>query len=191
MPSSWTWRRVSHVRTDVSEERIASIIKVTRYVPPKRQFFQELHGVPSQETAFFTLHHLVFILLAILGLPVGSMEHFTTAEHSRFVLILIVHVKTRLLLRIYFVSDMLFICFTGPRLKLHWQQYLISRYCNSYACEFLSTSLSVPLSRVAPVIHFRCVIIFFRCVYLFREEKVSCGTNFALYILWCTYKTIP
>jgi hypothetical protein len=70
-------RRVTLVRTDVQEERSASIITVTRigvlgtlaitsnvvpssrflshwwwrrYVPPKRRFLQEPHGVTSQKT---------------------------------------------------------------------------------------------------------------------------------------------
>jgi hypothetical protein len=69
-------RRVAHVRTDVSQKRRASIIRVTRigelgtlvvtslvhlflspwwwrYVPPKSRFVQEPHGVTSQKTAFF------------------------------------------------------------------------------------------------------------------------------------------
>jgi hypothetical protein len=62
--------RVAVIRTDVSEEGIASIIRVTgiadlgtmlavtsnrstlRYVPSKRQFLQEPHCVTSQKTAF-------------------------------------------------------------------------------------------------------------------------------------------
>jgi hypothetical protein len=58
---------VALVRTDVSEERIASIIKMDRlsdleitlavtnkqYVPSKRQFLQESHGVGFQKTVFF------------------------------------------------------------------------------------------------------------------------------------------
>jgi hypothetical protein len=76
-------RRVGLVRTDVSEDRSTSIIRVTRigelgmlavnsnrrtqrrntlsplslwwkrYVPPKRRLLQEPHGVISQKTAFF------------------------------------------------------------------------------------------------------------------------------------------
>jgi hypothetical protein len=64
-------RRVAVARTDVSEERIASIIRVKiigdlgkklavtsnrstlRCVPPKRRLLQEPHGVTSQKTAFF------------------------------------------------------------------------------------------------------------------------------------------
>jgi hypothetical protein len=59
-------RRVALVRTDVSAERRASIIRLTRigelvtlavtskqctlrYVPPKRPFLQEPHGVTSRE----------------------------------------------------------------------------------------------------------------------------------------------
>jgi hypothetical protein len=75
MPSSGMWRRVDIVRTDVSEERIASIFSVEksareepawavcsckflpwrwmRYALPKRQFTQDLHGATCQRTAFF------------------------------------------------------------------------------------------------------------------------------------------
>jgi hypothetical protein len=31
MPSSWMWRRVNLVRTDVSEERVTSIFRVEKY----------------------------------------------------------------------------------------------------------------------------------------------------------------
>jgi hypothetical protein len=50
------------LRTDVSEERSASIIRVTRicelgttllYFPPKLRFLQKPHGVTSQNTPFF------------------------------------------------------------------------------------------------------------------------------------------
>jgi hypothetical protein len=44
---------VALVRTDVSEECIASIIRVTRIVSPKRRFLQEPLGVTSQKTTFF------------------------------------------------------------------------------------------------------------------------------------------
>jgi hypothetical protein len=69
-------RRVALVRTDVSEERSASFIRVrrigeletialflvhrilspwwrNRYVPPKRRFLQEPRGETSQKTPFF------------------------------------------------------------------------------------------------------------------------------------------
>jgi hypothetical protein len=52
MVSSEMLRRVALVRTDVSDERIASI-KVTIHIPPKRLFLQEPHNVTSQKTAFF------------------------------------------------------------------------------------------------------------------------------------------
>jgi hypothetical protein len=66
--------RVAFVRTDVSEERFAFIIRVTKTselgtilaatgnrstvkraatVPPKLRFLQEPYGVTSQKTAFF------------------------------------------------------------------------------------------------------------------------------------------
>jgi hypothetical protein len=60
---------VALVRTDVLEERSVSIIRVTRigelgtalavtrnrrrYVPPKRRFLKEIHGVTFQKTPFF------------------------------------------------------------------------------------------------------------------------------------------
>jgi hypothetical protein len=68
-------RRVALIRADVSEEISASFITVTimgelgttlaltspifvtlmkeRYVPPKRRFLQQPHGVTSQKTPFF------------------------------------------------------------------------------------------------------------------------------------------
>jgi hypothetical protein len=75
----WDVTPVAFVRTDVSEEHSASIIRVTRigelgttlavsrnqrmlqrntsisrcYVPSKRQFLQEPRGVTSQKTPFF------------------------------------------------------------------------------------------------------------------------------------------
>jgi hypothetical protein len=53
-------RRVALVRTDVSEERSASFIRMTHLVallkealiPPKRRFLQEPQGVISQKTPF-------------------------------------------------------------------------------------------------------------------------------------------
>jgi hypothetical protein len=60
MPSCGMLRRVSLVGTDVSEERSASIIMVTRIgelgtlaANDVRRFLQEEHGVTSQKTAFF------------------------------------------------------------------------------------------------------------------------------------------
>jgi hypothetical protein len=68
MVSSGKLRRVTLVRTDVSEELNASFIRVTlgrlvflcsmcqlRQVPPKRRFLQKPHGVTSQKTPFFTV----------------------------------------------------------------------------------------------------------------------------------------
>jgi hypothetical protein len=62
MPSSGMWRRIDHVWTDLSEERIASIFKIGKpqarnqreqVAAPKRRFTQDLHGATSQKTAFF------------------------------------------------------------------------------------------------------------------------------------------
>jgi hypothetical protein len=69
MPSSGMLRRVALVRTDISEGRSSSQrgLLVTanvvhrllspwwwrRYIPTKRRFLQEPHGVTSQRTAFF------------------------------------------------------------------------------------------------------------------------------------------
>jgi hypothetical protein len=70
MPSSGVLRRVALIRTDVTEERSSSVIRVTRigelgtlavtsnrrtlrYVPPKRRFLQEPHVITSQKTPFF------------------------------------------------------------------------------------------------------------------------------------------
>jgi hypothetical protein len=73
MPSSWMLRRVILARTEVSVELSVSIIRVTRigklgtlavasnrrtlrkntkwrrYVPPKRRFLHDQHGVTSQK----------------------------------------------------------------------------------------------------------------------------------------------
>jgi hypothetical protein len=74
MPSSGMLCRLALIRTDVSEKRSASTIRVTRigevgtklavtsnrntlqrnnYVPPKRRFLREPHGVTYQKTGFF------------------------------------------------------------------------------------------------------------------------------------------
>jgi hypothetical protein len=75
--------RVALVRADVSEERSAFIIRMTgigevgttlavtsnrftlhrnnlwrRYIPPKRRFLEEPHGVTSQKTVFFILRNV-------------------------------------------------------------------------------------------------------------------------------------
>jgi hypothetical protein len=84
MPSSGMLRHVTLVRTDISEERIASIIRVTRigklgttlavisnqstlqrntmymYVPPKCRFLQKPHEATSQKTAFFIMNTNIF-----------------------------------------------------------------------------------------------------------------------------------
>jgi hypothetical protein len=56
------WRRVDLVRTDVSEERIASKIMLERiselrrrYVSPKRPFLQQSHGVTSQKMSLLVV----------------------------------------------------------------------------------------------------------------------------------------
>jgi hypothetical protein len=78
--SSWMLRRVALVGTDVSEERSASFIRVTRigelgttlavllspwcrrrYDPPKRRFLQDPHGITSQKTPFFRLIFCLYI----------------------------------------------------------------------------------------------------------------------------------
>jgi hypothetical protein len=72
MASSRMLRHVALVRTDVSEELCASIIRVARIgelgttlvvtsnrrcqIPPKRRFLQEPHGVTSQKTPFFNVN---------------------------------------------------------------------------------------------------------------------------------------
>jgi hypothetical protein len=52
-------RRVALVRTDVSDEYIASIFRVERIselsFPPKRRFCQDPQGATSQKTALFQL----------------------------------------------------------------------------------------------------------------------------------------
>jgi hypothetical protein len=67
MSSPGMLRRVTLVKTDVSEESSASIIRVTRigevgtmlavtnnrHTMPKRRFLQDPHGVTSQKTAYF------------------------------------------------------------------------------------------------------------------------------------------
>jgi hypothetical protein len=59
IPTSGMLRHIAFVRTNVSKERVASFIKVTRiglmrrrYVLLKRRFLQEPHYVTSQKTAF-------------------------------------------------------------------------------------------------------------------------------------------
>jgi hypothetical protein len=74
MPLSGMLRRMTLVRTDVSDERSPSIIRATRidelgttfavtsnrptlwrrYIPPKRLFLQEPYGMTSQKKEFFT-----------------------------------------------------------------------------------------------------------------------------------------
>jgi hypothetical protein len=52
MQSSGMWPRVGLLRTDVSDECVASWIW-RRHVLPKRRFSQEPHGATSQKTEFF------------------------------------------------------------------------------------------------------------------------------------------
>jgi hypothetical protein len=85
MASSGILRRVAPVRIDVSEEINTSIIRVKnrwttnvsvssnrrtlrrytddggRYVPPKRGFLYELHGVISEKTQFFIVTKIITI----------------------------------------------------------------------------------------------------------------------------------
>jgi hypothetical protein len=69
IPSSGMWRRVDLVSTDVSEERIASILRVNKFrarnqcdqVAPKRRPTQDLQGATSQKTAFFIVTAVNFI----------------------------------------------------------------------------------------------------------------------------------
>jgi hypothetical protein len=56
MPSSEELICVALVRIDVSEERSTFIIRrrsSRHYVPPKRRFLEEPHGVTSKKIAFF------------------------------------------------------------------------------------------------------------------------------------------
>jgi hypothetical protein len=51
----WLQTVYSHLLTLVPRSRIFLPWRWRRYVPPKRQFTQDLHGVTSQKTAFFKL----------------------------------------------------------------------------------------------------------------------------------------
>jgi hypothetical protein len=75
-------RRVALIRTDVSEETIATIVRLTRigelgttlavtgkrYVPPNRRFLQEQHGVTSQKTTIFIVTAVKTSNLTLLSL---------------------------------------------------------------------------------------------------------------------------
>jgi hypothetical protein len=85
MVSFWMLRLVALVRTDVSEERSASFIGVTRIgelgttlavtsnlrtllrntlgISTQRRFLQDPHGVTSQKTPFFRKKYVKFLCL--------------------------------------------------------------------------------------------------------------------------------
>jgi hypothetical protein len=96
--------RVALVRTDVSEERIASFIRVTSIssgrasvsiygyvpsspilvtlmmeaqVPPKRRFLQEPHGVTSQKAPFFMRTFRTFTIMYFF-IQNSQIEYFHT-----------------------------------------------------------------------------------------------------------------
>jgi hypothetical protein len=102
-------RRVVLVRTDVSEELTTPFIRVTRlgelgtavalflahvflspwwrrrYVPPKRRFLQEPHGVTSQKTTFFIVTAVKTSNLTwytYLHTHVSISEHLHSIGHS-------------------------------------------------------------------------------------------------------------
>jgi hypothetical protein len=89
MPSSGILRLMVLVRTDASEEYIASFVRVLRllvtdnvvsslpildtvtierYIPPKRRFLQDSHGVTSQKTSFF-------VVTAVIASNFHSWKH--------------------------------------------------------------------------------------------------------------------
>jgi hypothetical protein len=84
--------RVALVR-NVSVERIASIIRVTRigepgtrwrrHVPPKRRFLEEPHGITSQKTAFF----IVTVVKTSNLTQFSDMSMICTGSRYSFVLI--------------------------------------------------------------------------------------------------------
>jgi hypothetical protein len=85
--SSGMWRTAALVRTDVSEERVASIMRLETIsklrtkqavtsklpVPPKRWSLQESHGVTCQKTPFFivtsvrTSYRICYIMVIDTG----------------------------------------------------------------------------------------------------------------------------
>jgi hypothetical protein len=95
-------RRVDLMWTDVSDERIASIFRVEkstshlltlvprlwiflpwrwrRYVPPKRQFKQDLQDATFQMIAFFTWS-IAFILNTSSWLGTGTQGEYLVAEY--------------------------------------------------------------------------------------------------------------
>jgi hypothetical protein len=56
------WTAWSHLLTLVPRSRIFLPWRWRGYVPPKRRFRQELHGVTSQKTAFFEMYFVIIIL---------------------------------------------------------------------------------------------------------------------------------
>jgi hypothetical protein len=70
MASTEMLRRVALVKSDVSEELSASIIKVTKIgeLGTKRQFLQGLHGVTSHKTLFFI----------VTAVKTSNLEKFVT-----------------------------------------------------------------------------------------------------------------
>jgi hypothetical protein len=74
MPSSGIWRRVDIVLTDVSEERIASIIKVSKINEPGTCVSTWLQAILSSETSVhtrYTLHYIpedcIFLLTSLFN----------------------------------------------------------------------------------------------------------------------------
>jgi hypothetical protein len=74
MAASGILSRVALVRTDVSEELSASIIRV----PLKRRFLQEPHGVTSQKMPFFIVTTVKTSNLTYNHLDCGILYHATS-----------------------------------------------------------------------------------------------------------------
>jgi hypothetical protein len=110
IPSSAMWRHVTRAITDVSEERIAPIIRVKRistlgtelaivriavsswripspwwwrrYYPPKLRFLQEPYGVISKKTAVFIVTAVKASNLTIFNLIEKFLFRNRSVEHS-------------------------------------------------------------------------------------------------------------